>query len=80
MDVGPVPTGLTIVHLANKNDEPRDVSRSGTRRRRLDRLAELEEERIETDKGTVLYAAGGFVGFIILLLVAAWSSGLLTQP
>ena len=55
----------------------RDASRSGTKRERLDKLAELEESRVETDKGFVLKAAGGFVGLIIVLLIVALTSGVL---
>mmetsp|Transcript_11620 Transcript_11620/g.17322 ORF Transcript_11620/g.17322 Transcript_11620/m.17322 type:complete len:118 (-) Transcript_11620:509-862(-) len=58
-------------------EDKRDVSRSGTKRGRLDKLAELEDSRVETDKGFVLKAAGGFVGFIVVLLVAALASGVL---
>jgi len=50
-----------------------DKSRSGSKRDRLDKLAELEESRIDTDKGFVLKAAGGFVGLIVILLVAAFA-------
>mmetsp|Transcript_25078 Transcript_25078/g.35107 ORF Transcript_25078/g.35107 Transcript_25078/m.35107 type:complete len:108 (+) Transcript_25078:87-410(+) len=57
--------------------EKRDVSRSGTRRERLDKLAELDEQRVETDKGFVVKAAGGFVGLIALLFVVAFSTGVL---
>lgn len=57
--------------------ERRDASRSGTKRERLDRLAELEEDRIETDKSVVLQGAGAFVGLIFLLLIAAGASGVL---
>ena len=52
----------------------RDASRSGTKRERLDRLADLEEERIETDKGFVVKAAGAFVGLLVLLLAVALST------
>jgi len=71
------PRGTPLV-LSEKK-ETRDVSRSGTRQERLNRLAELEESRVETDKGFVLQAAGGFVAFIVLMIVAAYASGLLTQ-
>ena len=57
--------------------ERRDASRSGTKRERLDRLAELEESRIETDKSVVLKGAGAFVGLIILLLIVAGATGVL---
>lgn len=48
-----------------------DSSRSGFRRERLDKLAELEDSRVETDKGFVAYAAGAFVVLILLGVVAA---------
>ena len=57
--------------------ERRDASRSGTKRERLDRLAELEEDRIETDKSFVLKGAGAFVGLIFLLLIVAGATGVL---
>lgn len=57
--------------------EKRDASRSGTKRERLDRLAELEESRIETDKSVVLKGAGAFVGLLILLLIVAGATGVL---
>ena len=57
--------------------ERRDASRSGTKRERLDRLAELEESRIETDKSVVLKGAGAFVVLIILLLIVAGATGVL---
>ena len=57
--------------------ERRDASRSGTKRERLDRLAELEESRIETDKSVVLKGAGAFVGLIVLLLIVAGATGVL---
>ena len=50
-----------------------DKSRSGTKRDRLDRLAELEESRIDTDKGFVVQAAGAFVGLIVILLVVGFA-------
>jgi hypothetical protein len=55
----------------------RDKSRSGTKRERLNRLAELEESRVETDKSFVGLAAGGFVGLLVLLLVVAFASGVM---
>lgn len=55
------------------------VSSSGYRQERLNKLAELEESRIETDKSFVLKAAGGFVVFLLLLLGAAYASGILYQ-
>jgi hypothetical protein len=55
----------------------KDKSRSGTKRDRLNKLADLEESRVETDKGFVSLAAGGFVGLILLLLGVAFVSGVL---
>lgn len=74
-------TTTTRLWLAsNKNkDNNKDVSRSGNRQERLNKLAELEESRVETDKGFVLQAAGGFVAFLVLLLAVAYASGLLYQ-
>eukprot|EP00565_Helicotheca_tamesis_P002374 CAMPEP_0185740846 /NCGR_PEP_ID=MMETSP1171-20130828/38641_1 /TAXON_ID=374046 /ORGANISM="Helicotheca tamensis, Strain CCMP826" /LENGTH=113 /DNA_ID=CAMNT_0028412775 /DNA_START=125 /DNA_END=466 /DNA_ORIENTATION=+ len=57
--------------------DKRDVSRAGTKRERLDKLAELEDSRVETDKSFVLKAAGGFVAFIVVILVVALTSGVL---
>jgi len=62
-----------------KKDKQQGVSSSGYRQDRLNKLAELESERVETDKGFVLKAAGGFVGLIVILLVAAFASGILYQ-
>jgi len=72
------PSCLTLL-AAMKKDKQQGVSSSGYRQDRLNKLAELESERIETDKGFVLKAAGGFVGFIVLLLVAAYAGGILDQ-
>lgn len=69
---GPTPLASPVSLAMAK----RDASRSGTRRERLDKLAALEEERVETDTGFVLKAAGAFVGLIVLLLVGAFASGL----
>merc|ERR1711957_76535 len=44
----------------------RDISRSGTKRERLDKLAAMEDSRIETDKGVVVKAAGAF-GILLVL-------------
>ena len=52
-----------------------DASKSGSKRERLDKLAALEEEKIVTDKGFVLKAAGGFVGLCVVLLIAALAGG-----
>jgi hypothetical protein len=57
-------------------EEKRDVSRSGNKRERLNRMAELEDERLETDKGFVLKAAGGFAGLLVLLLAVAAANGI----
>ena len=63
-------TGIQTLLMAQ-----RDSSRSGTKRERLNKLADLEDERIETDKGAVLKAAGGFVGLCVILLIAAFFGG-----
>jgi len=63
-------TGFQTLLMA-KNDS----SRSGSKRDRLNKLADLEDSRIETDKGAVLKAAGGFVGFCVILLIAAYFGG-----
>lgn len=55
----------------------KDKSRSGTKRDRLNKLAELEDSRVETDKSFVGLAAGGFVGLIVLLIGVAFATGLL---
>jgi hypothetical protein len=83
---GTIAAGVTSRNLPSSSgkvtttqlfDERRDASRSGTKRERLDRLAELEEDRIETDKSVVLKGAGAFVGLIILLLIVAGATGVL---
>jgi len=75
------PSNLSVppsrVESATVLFERRDASRSGTKRERLDRLAELEENRIETDKSVVLKGAGAFVGLIFLLLIVAGATGVL---
>ena len=55
-------------------DQKGNVSKSGNKRDRLNRLADLEEERIETDKGFVVKAAGAFVGLLVILLAVAFST------
>uniref|UniRef100_A0A7S2R249 Uncharacterized protein n=1 Tax=Eucampia antarctica TaxID=49252 RepID=A0A7S2R249_9STRA len=55
----------------------RDASRSGTKRDRLDKLAELEDSRIETDSNLVVKGGLAFVGLIVVLLGAAFASGVL---
>jgi hypothetical protein len=62
----PFATTTTTLFMAN---EQRDVSRSGTRKERLNRLAELEKDRVDTDKGFVVKAAGGFVGLLLILVL-----------
>jgi hypothetical protein len=65
---------LTVLHM-NK-----DPSRSGTKKDRMNRLAEMEElGSANDDKGVFIKAAGGFVAFIVIAIAAAASSGLLTQ-
>ena len=71
------PSNFSPREESTKLFERRDASRSGTKRERLDRLAELEETRIETDKSVVLKGAGAFVGLIILLLIVAGATGVL---
>ena len=68
----PRPVSSTALHEKQK----RGVGSSGYKRDRLDRLAELETDRVETDKSFVIKAAGAFVGLILVLLVAAFASGL----
>jgi hypothetical protein len=57
------PCDATMLFMAQ---EKKDASRSGTKRERLDRLAELEDSRVETDKGFVVQAAGAFLALIVL--------------
>jgi hypothetical protein len=66
----PTTTGFQTVLMA-KND----ASKSGSKRERLNKLADLEDSRIETDKSAVLKAAGGFVGLCVILLTAAYFGG-----
>lgn len=60
---------------------PKDPSRSGTKRDRMDKLAEMEKlgAKSEGDNSVFIKAAGGFVAFIVIAIAAAASSGLLTQ-
>jgi hypothetical protein len=61
--------------MANK-----DPSRSGTKKDRMNRLAEMEDlGSANDDKGVFIKAAGGFVALIVIAIAAAASSGLLTQ-
>ena len=55
----------------------KDPSRSGTKRDRLNRLADLQEDTVETDKSVFVKGAGAFVLLIIVSIAAAASSGLL---
>lgn len=55
----------------------KDMSKSGNRRGRLNKLAELEEDMVETDKSFILKATGGFVALLLVLLVAAFASGVI---
>lgn len=82
----PAPVTLSVQKSRRRGEQtsttfllmaPRDKSRSGTKRDRLDRLAELEDSRVETDKSVVGLAAGGFVGLLLLLLVIAFASGVM---
>jgi len=63
------------------NIDPKDPSRSGTKRGRMDKLAEMEELGSASggDNSVFVKAAGGFVAFIVIAIAAAASSGLLTQ-
>mmetsp|Transcript_20141 Transcript_20141/g.41752 ORF Transcript_20141/g.41752 Transcript_20141/m.41752 type:complete len:111 (-) Transcript_20141:2050-2382(-) len=59
---------------------PKDPSRSGTKRGRMDKLAEMEElGSANSDNSVFIQAAGAFVGLIVIAIAAAASSGLLTQ-
>mmetsp|Transcript_3890 Transcript_3890/g.5803 ORF Transcript_3890/g.5803 Transcript_3890/m.5803 type:complete len:116 (+) Transcript_3890:111-458(+) len=52
-----------------------NASKSGSKRERLDKLAAMEDQKIETDKGFVLKAAGGFVGLCLILCIGALATG-----
>ncbi len=56
-----------------------NFGRSGNKRERLEKLAALEEEKIETDKGFVVKAAGGFVGLMVVLLIAGLAGGVFDE-
>mmetsp|Transcript_24086 Transcript_24086/g.45779 ORF Transcript_24086/g.45779 Transcript_24086/m.45779 type:complete len:142 (-) Transcript_24086:46-471(-) len=66
---------LHMVGDNKNNNNNRDVSRSGTKRERLNRLAELQEDEIATDKSFVLKAAGGFVALLVLITIIGAASG-----
>ena len=70
----PSVSSLSLSRLYERK-EVVDASRSGRKRERLDRLAELEEERVTTDKDFVIKAAGGFVAFLLILLGAGFAGG-----
>lgn len=65
-----------MLFMAN-NDKNKDPSRSGTKRDRLNRLADLQEDTVETDKSVFIQAAGALVLLIVVSIAAAASSGLL---
>lgn len=65
-----------VLFLAN-DDKNKDPSRSGTKRDRLNRLADLQEDTVETDKSVFIQAAGAFVLLIVVSIAVAASSGLL---
>ena len=65
--------------VMNAEDKKKRVGSSGYKQDRLNKLAEMESSRVETDKSFVLKAAGGFAGFIVIVIVAAFASGVLDQ-
>lgn len=74
--LGVVQTPLSVMHAEEKKKR---FGSSGSKTGRMNKLAEMESERVETDKGFVLKAAGGFAGFIVIVIVAAFASGVLDQ-
>mmetsp|Transcript_19416 Transcript_19416/g.29189 ORF Transcript_19416/g.29189 Transcript_19416/m.29189 type:complete len:112 (+) Transcript_19416:156-491(+) len=66
-------------HVGPLFGEEFDRSKAGSRRGRLDKLAELEEDLVETDKSFVIQAAGGFVGLIFLIIIIGFASGAFDQ-
>lgn len=58
-----------------------DPSKSGTKKERMQQLAEMEKLGNPTteDKSIFIKAAGGFVALIVIAIAAAASQGLLTQ-
>ena len=63
------------------NMAPKDPSRSGTKKERMNKLAEMEKMgKAENagDNGIFVKAAGGFVFLIIIALAFAEQSGLMT--
>ena len=66
------PFGTTVLHMA-------DPSKSGTKKERMNRLAEMEELGVASgDRSVFVKAAGGFVAVIVIAIAAAASQGLLT--
>ena len=62
----------TVLHMA-------DPSKSGTKKERMNRLAEMEELGVASgDRSVFVKAAGGFVAVIVIAIAAAASQGLLT--
>lgn len=59
--------------------ERRDASKSGNKRARLDKLAELQEDEKVTDKGFVVKAAGAFVGLCVILVGVGFATGVFDQ-
>ena len=56
-----------------------DPSKSGTKKERMNRLAEMEELGVASgDRSVFVKAAGGFVAVIVIAIAAAASQGLLT--
>jgi hypothetical protein len=55
------------------------ASKSGNKRDRLNKLAELQENEVVSDKGFVLKAAGAFVGLIVILVGVGAASGVFDQ-
>lgn len=56
-----------------------DASKSGNKRERLDRLAELEESKVETDSTFVYAVGGGFIAIMVILFGIALSSGVIDE-
>ncbi|OEU14260.1 hypothetical protein FRACYDRAFT_269558 [Fragilariopsis cylindrus CCMP1102] len=66
------PFGTTVLNMA-------DPSKSGTKKERMNRLAEMEELGVASgDRSVFVKAAGGFVAVIVIAIAAAASQGLLT--
>ena len=66
------PLGTVVLQMA-------DPSKSGTKKERMNRLAEMEELGVASgDRSVFVKAAGGFVAVIVIAIAAAASQGLLT--